>query len=192
MDPLADKYPGLSPYNYCLNSPLKFIDPKGLDIWEKIKNLVSGQGFRDDNIQENYQQKDWKNLTPQLAKEQGVNKDVNVSYDESDEKPHHYSYLQSDGKTKAIVMTKGGYEKLDESNIENMRSSMDHEKTHTQSPPTKFDEINDPVKVAKWELEVIGKQKEDPTYQKTSSSYKQKVEIYEEYNKSIIRSQIFK
>jgi RHS repeat-associated protein len=30
VDPLADEYPGWSPYNYVLNNPLKFIDPTGL------------------------------------------------------------------------------------------------------------------------------------------------------------------
>jgi RHS repeat-associated protein len=29
VDPLADKYPGWSPYNYCLNNPLKYVDPDG-------------------------------------------------------------------------------------------------------------------------------------------------------------------
>ncbi|QQS36968.1 MAG: RHS repeat protein [Ignavibacteriales bacterium] len=32
VDPLADKYPGWSPYNYCLNAPLDLIDPDGMDI----------------------------------------------------------------------------------------------------------------------------------------------------------------
>ena len=30
VDPLSDKYPGMSPFMYCAGNPLKFIDPKGL------------------------------------------------------------------------------------------------------------------------------------------------------------------
>ncbi|MDL2313247.1 RHS repeat-associated core domain-containing protein [Bacteroidales bacterium OttesenSCG-928-B11] len=29
VDPMASKYPGWSPYNYCLNNPIKLVDPNG-------------------------------------------------------------------------------------------------------------------------------------------------------------------
>ena len=29
IDPLCEKYYNVSPYNYCLNNPVKFIDPNG-------------------------------------------------------------------------------------------------------------------------------------------------------------------
>jgi len=32
IDPLADKYYNLSPYNYCANNPIKYIDPNGKEI----------------------------------------------------------------------------------------------------------------------------------------------------------------
>lgn len=31
-DPMADKYPGVNPYTYCLQNPVKFIDPDGREI----------------------------------------------------------------------------------------------------------------------------------------------------------------
>ena len=34
VDPMADKYPGLSPYAYCAWNPVKLVDPDGEDIWE--------------------------------------------------------------------------------------------------------------------------------------------------------------
>ena len=38
VDPLADKYPNISPYNYCMWNPIKLVDPDGRDIW-KLDNL---------------------------------------------------------------------------------------------------------------------------------------------------------
>ncbi|MDR1198834.1 MAG: hypothetical protein LBK94_07470 [Prevotellaceae bacterium] len=37
-DPLAEKYYSISPYVYCMNNPLRFIDPDGRDIWEMDYN----------------------------------------------------------------------------------------------------------------------------------------------------------
>ena len=34
QDPLAEKYYPWEPYCYCLNNPVKYVDPNGLDIWE--------------------------------------------------------------------------------------------------------------------------------------------------------------
>ena len=38
VDPMADKYPSISPYAYCAWNPIKFVDPNGL---EKIKAFKS-------------------------------------------------------------------------------------------------------------------------------------------------------
>ncbi len=36
VDPPADKYPGLSPYAYCANNPVMFVEPDGRadDEWD--------------------------------------------------------------------------------------------------------------------------------------------------------------
>ena len=33
VDPMAAKYPSLSPYTYCANNPVKLVDPNGEEIW---------------------------------------------------------------------------------------------------------------------------------------------------------------
>ena len=54
VDPMSDKYPSLSPYVYCDNNPIKYVDPNGNEklIWlnkDKDKIIISGaEKYRDD------------------------------------------------------------------------------------------------------------------------------------------------
>jgi RHS repeat-associated protein len=40
-DPLFEKYPSISPYAYCANNPMKFVDPSGMDWYEGEDGAVT-------------------------------------------------------------------------------------------------------------------------------------------------------
>ena len=53
IDPLAEKYMGISTYTYCVNNPIIFIDPNGMEIdegskkeWERQKGYVTKERDR--------------------------------------------------------------------------------------------------------------------------------------------------
>ncbi|MEE3413553.1 MAG: RHS repeat-associated core domain-containing protein [Bacteroidales bacterium] len=43
-DPMSDKYPSLTPYNYCANNPVKLIDPNGKEIVDADGNTMYKDG----------------------------------------------------------------------------------------------------------------------------------------------------
>ena len=47
QDPLAEKYYNLSPYAYCANSPVNFVDPDGRSWYY---NSDTGEAYRGKNI----------------------------------------------------------------------------------------------------------------------------------------------
>ena len=36
VDPMSDKYPGISPYAYCAWNPIRLVDPDGRDAFDDI------------------------------------------------------------------------------------------------------------------------------------------------------------
>ena len=54
VDPLAEKYPSWSPYNYTLNNPVNYIDPDGRDIVPWLVNSFKGGNTNRPRMTKNY------------------------------------------------------------------------------------------------------------------------------------------
>ena len=51
VDPMADKYPGISPYAYCMWNPMKLVDPDGREIGDYY--TIGGRWLGSDGINDN-------------------------------------------------------------------------------------------------------------------------------------------
>ena len=45
VDPLASKYPGVSPYVYCVGNPVKYVDPDGRDVTISVSSKAIGTTY---------------------------------------------------------------------------------------------------------------------------------------------------
>ncbi|MBQ6046460.1 MAG: RHS repeat-associated core domain-containing protein [Bacteroidales bacterium] len=79
VDPMADKYPSLSPYNYCAWNPIKLVDNDGMEIadyYDIYGNYIGSDGRKDNIIYLVTDEKEVNQIIDNAA-------DCNVMYTES-------------------------------------------------------------------------------------------------------------
>ena len=67
VDPMAAKYPSLSPYTYCANNPVKLVDPNGEEFVDGDGNRVRVRVLKDGTIQYKFSRK-----TPDATKSEFI------------------------------------------------------------------------------------------------------------------------
>ena len=50
VDPMTDKYPSISPYNYCMWNPIKLVDPDGMDTIFSLATNTNNTQVNVDNL----------------------------------------------------------------------------------------------------------------------------------------------
>ena len=107
VDPMAAARPGLTPYNYCQNNPLRFTDLKGMldgEYWSETGAPLGNDGVHDN-----------KNYVVFKGNEEKVNNALGSEKDKG--KAKKYATLLPNGKALKVI----------KENAKNIKSNKDHQ-----------------------------------------------------------------
>jgi RHS repeat-associated protein len=131
VDPMSDKYPSMSPYNYCANNPVILVDPDGLYwIAYDVDNNIVGSGGTEDDKRKFviFNQEDITNMKDrtdididqvesavQIPDNETINKVLNYCIESDNDNPYReYKGWVTDvnGKSNAVLCNPGPSESL--------------------------------------------------------------------------------
>ena len=134
VDPMADKYPSLSPYNYCAWNPMKIVDPDGRDWYQNVYSGavyynsdihgdkcagtgdMKGNGWvllgENDMFKENENDIFHSGLTLAASNGGSINQVIDNPYDFSERNTHIRGELMLEGDKAENFMKSQGYKKM--------------------------------------------------------------------------------
>ena len=134
VDPMADKYPSLSPYNYCAWNPMKIVDPDGRDWYQNVYSGavyynsdihgdkcagtgdMKGNGWvllgENDMFKENENDIFHSGLTLAASNGGSINQVLDNPYDFSERNTHIRGELMLEGDKAENFMKSQGYKKM--------------------------------------------------------------------------------
>jgi hypothetical protein len=103
VDPMSDKYPSLTPYNYCANNPVKLIDPNGEEVYEFDENgkYITTSGAKGSADQILIRKADGSSVTSKEYANGTIKNDFTRSLKQKDGNPVDVSFLKITGDQNA-------------------------------------------------------------------------------------------
>ena len=209
VDPLCEKFYGMSPYAYCHGNPINRIDPDGkADFFTTSGKFVKSDNNEKDpyiyiqtkkgnvKLADYYFGRGLNNLRAMMrvvyhyAEEIGLtNKAKSIGVDSNAKDTDVLAYTNDENRVRVFVSDGHFYKSL--SQIENLKSTLRHEEYHIDITGNSSEEV-----------QVIIKEMEHPDFSKTTQSFKDNtsgylqeelVKLYKvnqrEFNKYIVKAQ---
>ncbi|MBK8850910.1 MAG: glycoside hydrolase family protein [Saprospiraceae bacterium] len=154
VDPLAEKYPAISPFTYVVNNPIRLVDPNGMEVEGDIYNRngvnIGNDGKQDQKVfllntdsDKQLTQAQALEMTTTVSNVQGVNPCANVCFDgaEMSEVPITNDQLNIDA-TLATIRESEGHGTPTSYNSQYGGGTIDSYDNHPNEEITKWDKTS--------------------------------------------------